>query len=210
MPQGFKIILLPSRGHSVASSIALNHRKTTRSLDRGSSNRQTLGSVKWKNRGNNAGLLIAPSQQKVSLICGHTEPQLQSVLLFLQTVATAQCPHGHWSLINQRKNYTEHCWEVWDGSAWHMNQHLGYCWVRLYPTNGFCVSLSISNNEKDGFFHVQRACASLLSHVVWTAIKLSESYSCLALNEAHLQEQTVPSLSPSTVHTPMFLPEACV
>lgn len=36
-------------------------------------------------------------------------------------------------------------------------------------------------------------CAPLLSPVVWTAIKLSESYSFPTLNEAHLQEQKVPS-----------------
>lgn len=46
-----------------------------------------------------------------------------------------------------------------------------------------------------------KVCAPLLSPEVWTTMKLSESYSCPALNEAHLQAQTVRSLSLSAVQT---------
>lgn len=47
--------------------------------------------------------------------------------------------------------------------------------------------------------------APLLSPVVWTAIKLSQSYSCLTVDEAHLQEQTALPLSLSMVRTLMEL-----
>lgn len=58
-----------------------------------------------------------------------------------------------------------------------------------------CVCVSISNSMAEKILPSR-------APLPFTSIKLSESYSCQTVNEAHLQEQTVPSLSLSAVHTP--------
>lgn len=56
-----------------------------------------------------------------------------------------------------------------------------------------CVCVSISNSMAEKFFHAE---LHYHSHEGLCLIKLSESYSCPPLNEAHLLEKTVPSPVP--------------
>lgn len=98
---------------------------------------------------------------------------------------------------------------------WYISTWPAIDWVSINPRSMFCVCVCLCVHQwattRQSLSSMQSSTATctglsdpLLSPVVWAAKKLSESYSYPTLNEAHLQEQTVPSLS--TVRTPMNLP----
>lgn len=149
----------------------------------------------------------------------HTKPAWFVVLLNLMTwismlfffslnVFTA-LPHVYWTLIRQQMNHPAGSAQITaqhyksDASAVGLNKSQKHVYVVV------CVSISNGEAVKFSLLFAQRACAPLLSHVVWTAINLSESYSWPTLNEAHLQGTDssfpVPVRGP---HTPMHLREA--